>query len=213
MVSLDAFLPRLLPYVIGVAQPLAHQALLDTAIQFCEETGVVRHTTSPVLTVAGQATYDVDLPSQTELSRVLKVWVGWRMVYAAPEAMVDSVRGVSTDVTNDTGTIHAASVIEPGTITLVAAPSEDGFQIVVRAATRPTRSATQVDDALFNRWCDAITSGAIYRLASVPGQPFSDPNQAQIAFGMFRQQLNLAKIQANRGPMGGAVSVKLRPFA
>lgn len=213
MVPLDNFLPRLLPYTLGAAQPLAIQSLLDAAIQFCEETGVVRVTTSPVLTRIGQATYDVGLASQTELSRVLKVWVGGSLVYASPEAMTDKVQGVSTEVQNDTGTIREVHVIEPGTITLVGPPDKDDLQIVVRAATRPTRSAKQVDDELFNRWCDAIVSGAIYRMASIPGQPFSDMSQAQHALSMFWQQVNRAKIQANRGPTGSPLAVKMRRFA
>ncbi len=213
MVSLDAFLPRLLPYTLGAAQPLALQSLLDSAIQFCDETGVVRITTDPVPSRKNQSTYDLDVPAQTELSRVLRVWLGGHLVHTAAEIMIDDVHGISDSAANNTGNARMVTVIEPGTICFTAPPSDDGMQIIVRAATRPMRSAKQVDDSLFNRWCDAIVSGALYRMASITGQPFSDNLQAQRALGMFWQQVNRAKIQANRGPMGGAVAVKLRPFA
>lgn len=205
-------MPRLAPYVTGVAEPLAFQALVDSAIQFCEETGVLRLTTDPVQTLAGQATYDLDLPAGTELSRVLKVWLDGVPVYATADAMIDDPRGFSTQVANPTGAPRAAPVIEAGSITLVPAPGLSGQDLVVRAAMRPTRSARVLSDELFNRWCDGVVSGAIYRLATVPAQPFSDPAQAQRAEGMFWQQVNRARVQANRGQMGGPLSVKQRPF-
>lgn len=205
-------MPRLAPYVVGVAEPLAHQALVDAAIQFCEETGVIRLTTDPVPTVAGQALYDIDLPTGVALSRILKVWVNDALVYAAPEAATDDPRGLSQLATSSPGSPLAAVSLEPATVALVPAPDTSGVSLMVRAATRPTRVAKVLDDELYNRWCDAIVAGATYRLCAVPGQPFSDPGQAQRAEGVFWQQVNRAKVHSSRGPMGGVLAVRQRPF-
>lgn len=82
MKAISEFFSRLIPYVPGCSEPLAQQALLDSAIAFCEASQVIRHDLDVFNTVIGRASYELDLPSQQELARILLVKVGDQEIYA-----------------------------------------------------------------------------------------------------------------------------------
>ena len=201
MLSLENLLPRLIPQVPGCPNPPAIQALRDAAIEFCERSRVLRVTMDPVLTHAGTAEYDLDLPPGTELSMLVAVWVGGRPVpllaepYRAPLA----------------GGFGASPGTDPGTLRLTPAPAEGGVPIVVRAAVRPTFSATSVPREL-EVWHDALVAGAVGRLAVIPGQPFTSPTMAVYAAQVFAAALSRARVEAVRDRTPGDLRVSARPF-
>ena len=55
MIPLSAFFPRLLPNVLGCPEPLAQQALLDSAIEFCSRSLAVTTTLDRTTTGAWEA--------------------------------------------------------------------------------------------------------------------------------------------------------------
>lgn len=188
-------------------------ALVDSAIEFCEKTGAVRITSDPVPSQKGVSTYDIDLPMDIEFSRVLAVWVGSRKIYTAPDVTVSDVRGVFPQEVPDTGAASYGVVIEPKALTLVPAPDQDDLPIIIRSTTRPSRNAKTLDDNLFDQWAEVIIHGALFRLCSTPGQPFSDSLLAGQAEARFYAAIGHAKIDANRGRVIGSIAVKPRPFA
>lgn len=216
MQPLDAFMSRLMPQVRGCPAPLAEQALVDAAIEFCEETGVVRATTDPIPLIAGQATYDVDTPSGTEIVRVIRAWSGKRLLALAPAAAASSVYPFATSVGSDappTGDPVTLLVTDRQTVTLYPTPDKAVEKLTLRVATRPQRGATRLEDALLYDWAEAVVSGALFRLASTSGQAFSDAALAQAAFARFWFFVNRARIEANRARVSGPVAVAGRPLA
>ena len=51
MISIDSFFSRVLPYVVGCSEPMARQAVLDSAIKFCDQSNVIRQTVDAFSTV------------------------------------------------------------------------------------------------------------------------------------------------------------------
>lgn len=213
MLSLDVFLPRIMPQAISCPEPLAKMHLVDAAIEFCEGTGVVRHTTYPLNTVAGTATYDLDIPVDTELDRVRIVWLDRRPLSVLARGNNQHVSAHSPDVTTQPGSPFVVSVVEPNTITLTPPPSVADLQLVAHVSLRPKRSATKLDDSLYNRWLDAVVAGTLVRICSTPGQPYTDPNQVARYSAILAKQTGLARVEANRGQMGGPLSVQMHPIA
>lgn len=185
--------------------------LVDAAIQFCEETGVVRFTTDPLLTVAGQATYDLDIPGNTQLDRVHNVWVDGRPLRTPATAGADLLDAF-TSTPAVVGSPAFVTVIEPNTITLVSPPKDSGQSLVVHASLRPTRGASQLDDDLYSRWIDAVVAGTLVRICATPGQPYTDVNQVMRYSSQYTKEANRARIEANRGRMAGPTAVRSRPF-
>src|SRR5574343_1749686 len=84
VVTLESFLPRMLPNAVGCTEPLALQALLDSAIEFCHRSVVVTATLDPMVVQADVSTYPLDLPAGTAVEHVLRVWYRGNLLSAAP---------------------------------------------------------------------------------------------------------------------------------
>lgn len=196
---------RLLPQAQGCPVPLAHQCLVDAAIEFCEETAATQSVTDPVALLSGRATYDLDLPSDMEASRVTRVWVG-------PRALTLIAQAPPPDAAS--GAPHSAYVAERDTITLYPTPDAGAYgALTARVTTRPKRTARALDDVLYRRWIEPLVAGALFRLRTTPGQPFTDLAAAAVAHADFWRGINRARIEANRGGAAASLSVQARPLA
>ena len=219
MQSLEVFMSRLLPLVPGCPDPTARQALLDSAIEFCEETNAVQTVTEPATLTAGKSSYDLDIPTQTEVARVVRAWSGKRKLRLHQAMKVDT----PLVYYNPDGSYYApeapptaVTVTDNGVATLYPTPdtaTAAGELLTVRIATKPSRTATQVDDDLYRSWAEAVVAGAMFRLAGMPGTAFSDEAQAQKALARYRYFINRARIESNRGRVGGSAAVRSTPFA
>lgn len=210
MVNLSQFLPRLQPYVLGCPEPLAQQALLDSAIEFCTKSNAVSIQISPITATENVNTYVIGTPAQTGVSTILKLWYDGTVLPSIPYEQALSL------FNNPNGTpryYFGQYVNEVYSITLLPTPNKtvvDGLQI--RAALTPTRSATEVHSILFDRYADAIVHGAISTLCAVPDQPFTNLPQAAASAVRFRAEANLARGEIMHGNVQSSLSVKMRAF-
>lgn len=210
MQSLDKFLPHLLPWVIGCPTPLAHQALVRSARLFCEESNVVVRTVQ-VMLVEGESTYDIDLDSDTDATRILGAWLGGQPLHV-PTARSAAHKTVSAN-SGETGQPVAVTSSYPNSVTVIPAPGKNYQQVLtVSVATRPKNTARVLDDSLFDKWLDGVVSGAIGSIAAIPGQPYSDMVQASAADARFWRSVNRARIEAQRGGVGTAMRVRNTPL-
>lgn len=208
---LTDFLSRLSPLVPGCPQPMALQALRDTAIDFCTRTHVVRAVGDPVTLRPGVAQYDLDLPGGMDAIRVLNAWYGSTRLELAPAQQVTAVGAYTASVS---GAPVAAYVLEPATIHLFPTPDAQATEpLVVQFATRPTRQASEVDDVLFDEWVEVIVAGALARLAVVPGTSFSNADMAVLGAGQYAAGVSAAKLEARKGHVRGDVRVRGLTFS
>lgn len=210
MVELSRFLPRMLPYLVGCPEPLATQALLDSAIDFCGRTNAVSESLDPVTAIRNIATYEVETPPQTRVSAIQKVWYEGRL-------LMPSSYEQATDIYNQpNGTprfFFGEYVDEIYSLTLVPGPDKtlpNGLRI--RASLIPTRSATRVHDILFDRYAEGIVHGAIAIVASIPDQPYSDLKLAAASAVKARAETAIARGDALHGNVQSSMSVKMRAF-
>jgi hypothetical protein len=210
MKPLSAFFPRILPYLPGCSEPLAAQVLVNAAIEFCDASLVLRQNLDTFKTFKGQIQYDLDPPSaQHDISRVMGVTLDYKELTAG---MAEVIRGdLPTAVAKPRGfyTDRTDSVL-----TLMLSPPPDGaYDVVVNVALAPARTATQLDDDLYNTWINPIVSSAIAQAMQIPGQPFSNPAQAQVLLNSAARQTNSSRIESNYGLVRGSMRVRYRPFA
>jgi hypothetical protein len=208
MKAISEFFSRLIPYVPGCSEPLAQQALLDSAIAFCEASQVIRHDLDVFNTVVGRASYELDLPSQQQLARILLVKVGDQEIYAElaesrgypPEA--DAIPTAFFTTRNDS---DLACQLYP--------VPDKVYPVRVRVALRPTKAATQLENDLVDYWTDPIVDGAMARILAIPDQPFSDLNKAMMMRASAARGIHNARIEGNYGRVRGSMRVKQRPIA
>lgn len=164
----SAFLTRVMPMVTGCSVPMATQALVDAAIEFCVESEAIKENLDAFATAAGQTSYDLDSPQpQQRVEQVVTVKVDG--VEIGPASLASTTyRGRPT--------AYSVSVLD-GTATLQLYPTpDDTYEIEVRATLVPLRDATSFHDQLYERWVEQVCAGTVARLKAIPDQPFSKPD-------------------------------------
>lgn len=210
MKALSAFYPRILPYLPGCSEPMVNQVLVNSAIEFAENSLTIRQNLDPFNTVVGISEYDLDPPSANhDINRVMGVMVDGKELHP----------GMAEAIRNDLPTAHAKprgfyTDRTDNTFMLRLTPPPDGvYPVVVAVTLRPSRSATQLDDDMYNIWIDPIVSGAIARAMMIPDQPFTNYQQAQYLLDSAAKQTNNSRIESNYGLVRGSMRVRARPFA
>lgn len=209
MVPLSQFFPRLLPHVLGCSEPLAQQALLDSAIEFCGRTLAVVEPVDPITVPTGFPSVEIETPTGTQVAQVLSVMFDGQALEALP-----SWETASLDAPNGTPkAFWGEDIDEAYHLTLLPAPDRlvrNGLK--VRLALQPTRSATQVHSILYERFADAIVDGALAILYAVPDQPFTNEPKAQLMAARARARTNAARVDALHGRAVSSMSVQMRLF-
>jgi hypothetical protein len=210
MKALSAFYPRILPYLPGCSEPMVDQVLLNSAIEFAEMSLTIRQNLDPFNTVIGKVEYDLDPPTANhDINRVMGVTVdGKELTAGLFEAIRNDLptapakpRGFYTDRTDNTFTLR------------LSPPPDEVYPVVVAVTLRPSRTATMLDDDMYNIWIDPIVSGAIARAMQIPDQPFTNFQQALYLLDSAAKQTNSSRIESNFGLVRGSMRVRARPFA
>lgn len=209
MVNLDVFFSRLIPNVIGCPEPLALQALRDSAIEFCHRSLAITTTLDPITVIKDVSNYELDTPKQTSIAQVLKVWYDGNLISAAPYE-------TATALYNPDGVpryYFGQEIDEVYNLSLLPTPDKalrNGLS--VRVALRPTRTATEVHSLLYERYAEAIVAGAMGILMATPEQSFSDLPMAGAATAKARALANNARFEAMHGRVQSSMSVRMRAF-
>lgn len=208
MATLSDFLPHVLPYVPGCSNPLAEQHLRDICIDFCTHAPIVQELLDPINARAGVAEYDIDTRSGTQVTLILEAsYLGLRLGALHSEALSRTTGAIPS------GTPSAYMQAASSTLTLNAAPPHDAAQAIrLLVATRPKRTASNVDDVLLNDYGYQIGQGAVGRLLMIPGHPFSDPRNAFAYTANYSTARTEARIRAERSFGQTGLRVRPRPF-
>jgi hypothetical protein len=209
MISTERFLSRLMPHVPACPEPLAEQALLDTAISFCEHSNVIREDLDLFYTIPSIANYELDLPnSNYQVARVLNVTVDGELLHGIHEEQASGMQ----DMTAQPRSYYTRRL--GSTFELYLYPTPDKRAIVIaHVALQPTRDATALADDLYNVWCEPLLDGALARITKVPGQAFTDFNASLMYQDRYANGVNRARIEGYYGRVRGASAVQQRPLA
>lgn len=184
------------------------QALIDSAIHFCELSQVVVYEADPVTVAPGSDIVDIELPSQQTLAQLLSVYAGTR--YLTPVAR-DNVQDQPTELAEPS--YYFTQVIDEQLQLRLYPGTKEGCVVRLRMTTKPTRAATSVPTVLFNEYVETIVDGALARLLAMPEQNFTNEPKAMLLEQRVRRVVAEARTDAARGRMRTSIAVKPRPFA
>jgi hypothetical protein len=199
---LSAFRSRIAPRVPTALDMLIDDAVLDAAIDFCEQTLIVKGTLDQFTTGQGVREYDVEADgSQQAVCKIMRVWCNEREMTPVAEDDVLSVYGYVDQIAGSIRhTAPPTGFNEPSPGVIAFMPVPDGaYPVTVRAAMKPKRSATQVEDILYENWAEEIVHGALFRLFSTEGMPFTNAGAATAHMALFKMGVNKALLEASRG--------------
>ena len=215
MKALSSFFPFVIPFVDTCTSSMAEQAVLSACIEFCEKTLVVQRTYVDNV-VVGFQDYDISVPGQMSMTRVIRVNYADKLLTPAPLQSVNSGLAMQGEdigeyevERGEPTTSFTQDPLAPS-ISLYPVPETALLNgLTIRAAFAPSRSATQVDDVLFDDYAEDIASGALSRLFAMPGQPFHNPSYAEAHTKTFSGAIRSAVSLARTGQV--VASSRVRP--
>lgn len=197
-----------MPEVVGCPEPLLDQALLQTAYDFCDQSGVWDEIQDPQTIKAGVADYDIERPSEGIMLRVREVWVDDRAITFQP------IREVNHMSKSGGTPVYYNAAADRSQVRLFPTPSATGSKLKVRAVYAPSMAATNLPDFLFHRYIDGIASGTKARLMATvgPGITWSNPQMAVVYMQRFNEVLVNARIESLHENVEGSLQAAPRPF-
>jgi len=211
MPSLESFLPLVQPHAPGCPESIILNAIRNACIRVCTDSWLVRENLPASDIVAGVDDYTITASPGNETIGLISFLHNKLELGKRTEEELDII---------DSGWRTA----DPGVATYVMAPTPDRILLnrvpaetitggmIVRIATRPTDSASEVNDLLFNDWRKAIKYGALEELYEIPEKGWSDMKQSIWYGGRFNYEIQRGKARARMGNMTKSTTAKVRAW-
>ncbi len=183
MTDLDVFIPSILPYAPGCAEPTAFKAIIQAAQTFCERTRLWRD--EDTFTLTPTSCNVVCAPEGADLFEIENALLdGSRL---EPISLSDLDHRYPRWRELDSGQGQWITQLEHGSVLVV--PSCTG---TLRLSTflRPAEDADQLPDFLSKLYRQCIADGALVEILMLSGQPFTDPSRAQFYSMRFEAKLS-----------------------
>jgi hypothetical protein len=211
--TLDDLLPRLLVDVPSCPDFTAKLALVDAAIAFCEKTNAWNEIQDPFTLIDGQDIYDIDVPTDAQVARVMSVWSATRPLIPKTMAQITALMPNwqsavgSAPLYFNSSTSSTQVRVFPKPMQALRAP------LTPRVAYKPTLAATTLDDQLVNDYLQPLLIGAKSLLMLQRNKPWSDPQMAGLLAQGFAEAITEARIDITHERVeSDIVATPGRPF-
>jgi hypothetical protein len=207
-VAFTAFLPDVMPSVVGCADPVAVTAVRNACIEFCANTQYWQEVQDEVVLTATDFPYTVPAPTGAQTVQVLAVAVNGRPLGPTTQDELDSRIVDWRTKTGDPQVFFQYNPDELGVYLLPDANRTYSFQL--RVAYAPNRTAAGVVSFVYEKHLEAIAAGALTRLLALPAQPWSNPQLAAYYRGFFNNAMTAATIEAQKSFNRVGMRVQIR---
>lgn len=213
MTAHTAFLDYVLPQVPGATNEMALLEIKNTIIDFCEKSLILQTDLDPITTIPNISEYDLEPPSERLVVQIMKMW--FKGVNLDPRAL-DEIYTPSAFNTRSGALVEKSDPRfyyqkDARTFSVYPIPNvRDVASITLRVALKPTRSATTIDDLIYEEYAETIGHGAITRLALSPDKPYTNPNMAAARNALYLAGLNIARQRAQKGYVRASKQVRIR---
>jgi len=195
------FLPLLAPHLPGCPDPSMRLYLASTAADFFARSYLWRDQIDTIYATTGTVEYDLD--GEAVIEDVISV-----VLNETPLDRTD-LRLIATENLGQVGEPREFWMKADRSIVIFPTP-EENVQLKVYAVLKPSRSATGVEDWIYETFADNIVSGTIAQLAMIPGKEWSDIALAGMHKGLYERAITNARIRDFRGVN---MTVRQRPAA
>lgn len=212
-VAFDQFLPEVLPFVPGLAEPIAENAIRQACIEFCERTDYWTSQLPPMASVDGVRSYELFPPdNQSRIHNVLSVF--YNGVELSPKTP-DELDVELDDWDTEEGTPRYYYLEREKAITLILVPVPDttaNNYIKVKVSLKPLLSGSRVADQLYYDHRKAISYGALSFLLRTPNKQWTNDAKAMEYERYFAAKIIDANRRARKAFTRRAETVQMRPW-
>ena len=197
----DDFLPLISPHLPSCPNASIRMYLGIVASDFFARSYLWRDQIDTIYATTGTVEYDLD--GEAVIEDVISV-----VLNETPLDRTD-LRLIATENLGQVGEPREFWVKADRSIVIFPTP-EENVQLKVYAVLKPSRSATGVEDWIYETFADTLVSGAIAQLAMIPGKEWSDIALAGMHKGLYERAITNARIRDFRGVH---MMVRQRPAA
>lgn len=194
MIKFEDMLNDVLPDVPGCTNELAINALRNAAIELCTKSWIYIQACDPQDTIIGQAEYDLDTFNGYKTVGI--VTASFNDANILPIG-ITSLNRSNLYWQDDTGTPTNYFTNDYTTLRLYRIPDLVGTLNVTVALT-PTKTATGVENFIYDLYSEQLAAGAKARLMLIPSKPFTDPNTSREYRAQFAAAITDAKWRAHK---------------
>ena len=206
-IAFSAFLPEVMPSVPGCTDILALNAVRNACIDFCSSTMYWQETQDPLTLTAADLPYTIDTPNGANALQPLSIM--WNGLPLFPKSLDWLDANVYDWRNRPSDTPRWYYQPDPNTLVIVPAPVTSAT-ITIRIAYTPTRDSTSVVATTHQYYLEQIAAGALAKLVSIPGKPWSAPGAAGAYKKLFDVGVTAATIEANKSYDRSGLRVQAR---
>jgi hypothetical protein len=191
MVAFSAFTPYITPEMPDCPLVLVEDTIRDACRAFSADTWLIREDLATFNTVVGTQSYTLSPAAMTEVLGVNTVILEGKLPALSLGSDDPSKRYVPQDGRPSEFWFWNGKLwfdTEPDSVVTVK----------VDAVTRPTYTATTVDSK-YEEYRDAIAFWTKYRLKSIPGKPWTDPQGAAACYQHYTSIVGKQRAKNNSG--------------
>jgi len=205
-----AWLPEVLPNVPDCPEVLAVNAVRNACIDFCNETTWWQGDYGTVPLAAADLPYAFAPPVGVQVIQIMSASIEGRLLGATD---IDTLDSRVVGWRNAEGEPRVVFRPALGEMDLYPRPAgTDSYDVFLRAAYAPLRAATDIDDAVFEAYMEEIAAGALSKLLSIPGRPWTNADSAAYYDNIFKAGRVQAAIEASRSYGRGQKQVQFRNY-
>lgn len=197
----DDFLPLIEPILRSCPRATIRTYLAQVSADFFARTYLWRTEIDAIYLAPNQIEYDLDAEAVVE--DVIAV------VYEEKVLDRTDLRFIPAERLGETGEPRSFWMYADRSIKVFPTPTARG-RMTVTAVLKPSRTATGVEDWIYETWADVLVSGTVGRLARLPGKDWTDPTLSEIHRAVYERAITDARIRDMRGVEMG---VRMRPAA
>jgi hypothetical protein len=181
-VLLDTFAPEILQYCNGAPTIMVRSHVINTVIEFCEKSLVLKKSPSPLNLEEDVNTYTLKYPA----NRYRAIAVDNARIDGSDLPMTETTeKEMNASFANwrtTTASKPSRYFLEDETNKIrfwpmTNADINDDLELVTRVTY--TRSQTEVDEFLYEKWHEVIQAGVINRMLMIPSATWYNPQLAQ----------------------------------
>lgn len=176
----EDYLPEVLPDVPGCPDRVAIDAILQSAIEFCNQARTWRQQLTDLVTAQSTATYDIEveglLPADSEPLAIHKLQ---HNDFSRPLATISKQQLDIYRLTDTEEKPYYFNNDEPKVVRLYPTP-DAAYTMFIWAILKPTKASTSGPDFLYNDWLEPIAHGAKARLCAQAARPWG--NKSMVRF-------------------------------
>lgn len=204
LVKYSDLLTEVLPHLTAdPSDPMTEAALKNAVIEFCRGSWVWRHFPDAQDVSAGEAQYQLEPAAGADVAAILSCsYDGVPLTQASTDYLDENCptwQTVAAAVKNFTQIDTDSLYLAP----LPACTIVGGLSMVL--ALQPRRSAISFPKWIASQYMEELASGALWKLMSMPGKPWSDAAGAALHHTRFDDAITAARISAARGLGRGLV--------